>query len=168
MLLLVMSPVPISSLRKSNSDPLTLRYAFKSNISHFYETLTAYLCATDRSSVAAIRDFNGSNISTIPDQLVVRSVDLQTGHTFPVVIALHFLHANSLATYLLPPPFLVVAGAGGCFAFFISCSIHSVAPRNGCLHVIPIFPIAAPLPRLTAVTLARILVPILSDFALWL
>src|ERR671932_55875 len=131
-----------------------------------YETLTAYLCGTDMSSVAAIRDFDGSNITTIPDQLVVRSVDLQTGHTFPVVIALHFLHATSLATYLLPPPFLVVAGGGGCFAFFISCSIHSVAPRKGCLQVIPIFPIAAPLPKLTAVTLARILEPIFRDLAL--
>src|ERR671939_865149 len=133
-----------------------------------YETLTAYLCGAEISRVAAIRDFKGSNTTTIPDQLVVRSVDLQTGHTFPVVTALHFLHATSLATYLLPPPFLVVAGGVGCFAFFISCSIHSVAPRNGCLHVIQIFPIAAPFPRLTAVTLARILDPILSDFALWL
>src|ERR687887_26846 len=120
------------------------------------------------SRVAAIWDFKGSNITTIPDQFVVRSIDLQTGHTFPVVTALHFLHATSLGTYLLPPAFLVVAAAGGCFAFFISCSIHSVAPRNGCLQVIPIFPIAAPLPRLTAVTLARILEPILSDLALWL
>src|SRR5918996_5479128 len=130
-----------------------------------YETLTAYLCGTDISRVAAIRDFKGSNITTIPDQLVVRSVDLQTGHTFPVVTALHFLHATSLATYLVPPPFLVVAGAGGCFAFFISCSIHSVAPKNGCLHVIPILPIVAPLPKLTAVTRDRIRDPIFKDLA---
>src|SRR5918911_1364623 len=103
----------------------------------------------------------------IPDQSRVRSVALHIGHTFPIVTALHFLQATSLAIYLLPP-FFVVVGVGGCFAFLISCSIHSLAPRNGCRHVIPILPIAAPLPRLTAVTLARILEPILSDFALWL
>src|SRR6476660_4582210 len=74
----------------------------------------------------------------IPDQSGVRSVDLQIGHTFPIVTALHFLQATSLVTYLLPPPFFVATAAGGCFAFFISCSIHSLAPRNGCLHVMPI------------------------------
>ena len=112
------------------------------------------------SRVAATIDFAGLKIRMMPDQSGLRSVDLQTGHTLPIVTALHFLQATSLANYLLPPapPFFsfIGAAAGGCFALRTSCSIHSVAPRKGCLHVIPIFPMAAPFPRLMAVTLARI------------
>ena len=40
-------------------------------------------------------------------------------------------------------------------SFLISSSIHSSAPKNGCLQVIPILPIAAALPNETAVILAR-------------
>src|SRR5215467_10250175 len=115
------------------------------------------------SSVAATLDFAGSKIKIMPDQSGLKSVDLQTGQTFPIVTALHLLQATSLANYLLPPTlFFSLRGAVacGCFALNNSCSIHSVAPRNGCLQVIPIFPIAAPFPRLMAVTLARIREPI--------
>src|SRR5215467_3460293 len=103
-------------------------------------------------------DFTGSKIKMIPDQSGLKSTDLQSGHTFPVVTALHFLQATSLANYLFPPipTFLSFdcTCAGGCLALITSCSIHSLAPKNGCLHVIPIFPMAAPFPRLIAVTLA--------------
>jgi len=60
------------------------------------------LCGTVISRVAATRDFEGSKINTIPDQSGVRSEDLQTGHTFPIVTALHFLQATSLANYFRP------------------------------------------------------------------
>src|SRR5207244_11583221 len=126
---------------------------------HDQATLRAYLCGTFMSRVAATMEFAGLKIRIMPDQSGLRSVDLQTGHTFPIVTALHFLQATSLANYLLPPapPFFsfIGAAAGGCFALSTSCSILSVAPRTGCLHVIPIFPIAAPFPSLIAVTLAR-------------
>src|SRR5215831_9086768 len=121
------------------------------------------------SNVAATLDFCGSNIRITPDQSGLRSVDLHTGQTFPMTTALHFLQATSRTIHFEPPPppFLSFIGAvaGGCFALSTSCSIHSLAPKNGCLHVIPIFPIAAPFPRLTAVTLARIREPIFKLLA---
>src|SRR5919112_45508 len=101
-----------------------------------YATLSAYLCGTVISRVFAIREVVGSKTITIPDQSLERSVELQTGQTLPTVIALHFS---------------------------ISSLIQSNEPKNGCLHVIPIFPIEDPLPRLTAVILALILEPILKE-----
>src|SRR5215211_1203878 len=50
------------------------------------------------SSVLATCEFPASNTKIMPDQSALRSVDLQLGHTFPVVITLHFLHAFSFAT----------------------------------------------------------------------
>lgn len=64
------------------------------------------------SRVLAICDFEGSKTRIIPDQSGERSDDLQTGQTFPIVIALHFLQATSLGNYYLPPPFFSFAGAG--------------------------------------------------------
>ena len=70
-----------------------------------YETFRAYLLAVVMSSVLATRDLAGSKTSMMPDQSGLRSVDLQLGHTLPVVMTLHFLHAFSLANYFLSPPF---------------------------------------------------------------
>jgi hypothetical protein len=53
------------------------------------------------SSVFATIDLAGSKTKMIPDQSGLKSVDLQFGHTLPVVIVLHFLHAFSLANYFL-------------------------------------------------------------------
>src|SRR5215469_4069470 len=143
---------------------MPVNYIFSSYDRFDYATFRAYLCGNMISRVAATLDLAGSKIKIMPDQSGLKSVDLQTGQTLPIVTALHLLQATSLANYLLPPPTLFFslrgAVAGGCFALNNSCSIHSVAPRNGCLQVIPIFPIAAPFPRLMAVTLARIREPI--------
>ena len=49
------------------------------------------------SNVEATFDFSGFIIIMIPNQFFESSVDLQTGHILPVVNALHFLHATSLA-----------------------------------------------------------------------
>src|SRR5829696_4293606 len=57
------------------------------------------------SSVLATCEFPASNTSIMPDQSALRSVDLQLGHTFPVVMTLHFLHAFSFATTSCPPLF---------------------------------------------------------------
>src|SRR5690606_18889974 len=133
------------------------------------------------SSVLATCDLAGSKISIMPDQSGLRSVDLQLGQTLPVVTVLHFLHAFSLANYFLSPPFfsfgvaLLSAAPPPCLslsalplAFLISSAIHSTAPRNGCLQVMPILPMPAPFPRLTAVILARSFDPIFRDLAVWL
>src|SRR5690349_6563025 len=113
----------------------------------------------------------------MPDQSGLKSVDLQFGQTLPAVITLHFLQAFSLATYFLSPPDLFSFDVANCsplclslfppplLAFFISSAIHSNAPRNGCLQVMPILPMPAPLPKLTAVILALNLEPILRDLA---
>jgi hypothetical protein len=130
---LVISPVPISSLRKFVSNLLISKTPNCLILGRMaaQETLSAYLWGTEISKVAATCDFRASNITIIPDQSGLSSVALQTGQTLPVVRALHFLQATSLAIHLLPP-FLPVAGVVGCcFAFFISCSIHSIDPRNG-------------------------------------
>jgi len=47
--------------------------------------------------VDATSEFFESNITIVPDQSDESSVDLQIGQTFPIVMALHFLHADSLA-----------------------------------------------------------------------
>jgi len=47
--------------------------------------------------VDAIMDLSASKTNIIPDQSELRSVDLHIGHTLPVVKALHFLQATSLA-----------------------------------------------------------------------
>lgn len=60
-------------------------------------TFKAYLWGTLISSVEATFDFSGFIIIIIPNQSFESSVDLQTGHILPVVNALHFLHATSLA-----------------------------------------------------------------------
>jgi hypothetical protein len=68
------------------------------------------------SSVDAIFDLLGSKINNIPDQSLDNSVDLHTGHILPVVNALHFLHADSLAnkvTILMQFLFLVFFCVGG-------------------------------------------------------
>src|SRR5215211_636093 len=57
------------------------------------------------SSVLATCEFPASKTNIMPDQSALRSVDLQLGHTFPVVITLHFLHAFSFATTSCPPLF---------------------------------------------------------------
>src|SRR5919198_1913146 len=141
-----------------------------------YETFRAYLFGVVISRVLATWDFAGSKTNMIPDQSGLRSVDLQLGHTLPVVITLHLLHAFSLANYFLSPPFfsfratvcpLCLSFSPAPLDFLISSAIHSTAPRNGCLHVMPILPMPAPLPRLTAVILARSFDPILSDLAVW-
>src|SRR5215217_643621 len=49
------------------------------------------------SSVLATCEFPASNTKIMPDQSALRSVDLQLGHTFPVVMTLHFLHARPFA-----------------------------------------------------------------------
>jgi hypothetical protein len=59
----------------------------------------------DISKVLAISDVLESKTITIPDQSLERSVELQIGQTFPTVIALHFLQANSRGIYYLAPPF---------------------------------------------------------------
>src|SRR5262245_17897108 len=122
------------------------------------------------SSVLATCDLAGSNTSMMPDQSGLRSVDLQLGQTLPEVTTLHFLHAFSFANYFFSPFFSFGAAAAFSpfsfsppFAFLISSAIHSTAPRNGCLQVMPILPMPAPLPRLTAVILALSFEPILSD-----
>ena len=87
-----------------------------------YVTFSAYLLGAVISSVFATRDFAGSKTSMIPCQSGLRSEDLHTGHTLPLVRALHFLHAFSLAISYLPP-FPFGAGAADCavlLAFFIS------------------------------------------------
>jgi len=48
-------------------------------------------------SVFEISELVGSTTSTTPFQSGVRSDDLQTGQTLPVVTLLHFLHAISRA-----------------------------------------------------------------------
>src|ERR687886_625711 len=50
------------------------------------------------SRVLATLELTGSKTTMMPDQSALRSVDLQLGHTFPVVITLHLLHAFSFAT----------------------------------------------------------------------
>ena len=52
-------------------------------------------------------------------------------------------------------------------AFLRSSCIHSSAPKNGCLHVMPIFPIVDALPSDTAVILVLIVEPIFSVRPLW-
>jgi hypothetical protein len=59
----------------------------------------------DISKVLAISDVLESKTITIPDQSLERSVELQIGQTFPTVIALHFLQANSRGIYYLATPF---------------------------------------------------------------
>jgi hypothetical protein len=46
----------------------------------------------------------------MPDQSGESSVDLHTEQILPYVIALHFLQASSLGTYLEPPPFFSLPG----------------------------------------------------------
>src|SRR5215210_4674384 len=64
------------------------------------------------SSVLATCEFPASNTNIMPDQSALRSVDLQLGHTFPVVMTLHFLHAFSFAILLLVPPFFLLDSSG--------------------------------------------------------
>src|SRR5579872_3326731 len=123
-------------------------------------------------------------MSTAPRQSGVRSDDLQIGHTLPIVTPLHFRQAISLTIsyHLVSGCFVfsaapaggvfgfftsAVAAAAGFLLFFISSSIHSSAPRKGCLQVIPTF-MAAVLPSDTAVILARSVVPIFIVLPLWL
>src|SRR5690348_6978208 len=99
-----------------------------------YWTFKAYLLGVVISSVLATSDFAGSKTSMIPDQSGLRSVDLQTGQTLPLVRALHFLQAFSLTTYYFPPFFSFgadVAFASPLLPFLISSCIQSRAPRNG-------------------------------------
>src|SRR5574338_1243785 len=124
----------------------------------------------------AITEFVGSTINTEPLQSGVRSDDLQAGQTFPIVTHLHLRHAISLTMYhhfasTVFFGFSAFSALSCCgweaFApFFISSSIHSSAPRYGCLHVIPTF-MAAVFPSDTAVILARSVVPIFIVLPLW-
>src|SRR5487761_1806551 len=123
-------------------------------------------------TVFATVDFAGSTTTMSPDQLGVSSVLWQFRHILPVVSVRNFLQANSLGieTHFFPGFFSVLAGtfslasvflAPAFCAFATSSSIHSNAPRNGCLQVTPILPNAAPLGRLTAVILTLTLLPTL-------
>src|SRR5438105_4627793 len=89
-----MSPVPTSSLRNPRSVWRRSRLLANRCI---YETFKAYLLAVVISRVLATKDFAGSKTRMIPDQSGLRSVDLQFGHTFPIVTTLHFLQAFSFA-----------------------------------------------------------------------
>src|SRR5487761_1115638 len=131
-------------------------------------TFNAYLPGFEMLTVLATVDFAGSTTTMSPDQLGVSSVLWQFWHILPVVSVRHFLQVNSLGieTHFFP----VLAGsfslasvflAPAFCAFATSSSIHSNAPRNGCLQVTPILPNAAPLGRLTAVILTLTLLPIL-------
>lgn len=73
------------------------------------DTFRAYLCEEEICSVDATSDFFASNIKTIPDQSDDSSVDLHTGQTLPVVNALHFLQATSLANCGQAAPFFSFA-----------------------------------------------------------
>ena len=63
-------------------------------------TFNAYLWGECISNVDAILEYFGLIISKIPDQSFDSSVDLHIGQIFPVVSALHFLHANSFANII--------------------------------------------------------------------
>jgi len=72
-----------------------IKYDFKDL--ETYVTLIAYLPFCFIPNVFETCEFVGSTTSTIPLQSGVKSDDLQTGHTFPVVTNLHFLQAISRA-----------------------------------------------------------------------
>ncbi len=60
-----------------------------------YVTLIAYLPFCLIPNVFETCEFVGSTTNTTPLQSGVKSDDLQTGQTLPIVTCLHFLHAIS-------------------------------------------------------------------------
>ena len=117
-------------------------------------------------NVLAIFDSVGFTTNTIPFQSGERSVDLHAGQTFAVVTHLHSLQANSFTNYFSSTAISFVSTSSP-FAFFISSCIHSSVPKNGCLHVIPIYPIVAALPKDTAVILVLNIAPTFNVLPLW-
>lgn len=63
-------------------------------------TFKAYLPGFSMLRILAIWDESASFIITSPDQLGLKSFDLQLGHIRPVVKVLHFLQAISLTNCL--------------------------------------------------------------------
>ncbi len=102
--------------------------------------MSAYLPGFVIAKVFATWDLTGLIIMISPDHSLLSSVDPSLGQAFSVVSILHFLHASSFMTY-----FSVLSSAFRALAALpTSSSIHSRAPRKGCLQVTPILPMDIP------------------------